>query len=76
MTMHADDMKELGIVAGATVRVRTEIGEATFQCKEGKVPRGLDLRPLRPADVPAHGRRDRRHRHADVEGLGSRSGSG
>ena len=72
LTMHPDDMKELGVATGATVRVRTEIGEATFQCKEGKVPRGHDLRPVRPADVPAHGRRHRRHRNADLEGLGSR----
>ncbi len=41
MQMHADDMKELGITDGATIRVRTEIGEATFQCKTGNVPLGL-----------------------------------
>lgn len=48
MTMHADDMKELGIVAGATIRVRTETGDATFQCKEGNVPRGLLFVPYGP----------------------------
>ena len=46
--MHPDDMKELGVAAGATIRVRTEIGEATFQCKEGNVPRGLLFVPYGP----------------------------
>lgn len=48
LTMHVDDMKELGVAAGGTVRVRTEFGEATFQCKEGKVPRGLLFVPYGP----------------------------
>jgi formylmethanofuran dehydrogenase subunit D len=48
MTMHAEDMKELGIASGATIRVRTEIGEATFQCKEANVPRGLLFVPYGP----------------------------
>jgi formylmethanofuran dehydrogenase subunit D len=39
--MHADDMKALGIVSGAAIRVRNEFGEATFQCKDGKVPAGM-----------------------------------
>ncbi len=48
MTMHPDDMKELGIVTGATIRVRTEVGEATFQVKEANVPRGLLFVPYGP----------------------------
>lgn len=48
MQMHPDDMKELGIAAGATIRVRTEIGDATFQCKDGNVPRGLLFVPYGP----------------------------
>lgn len=48
LTMHAEDMKELGAAAGATIRVRTEDGEATFQCKEGNVPRGLLFVPYGP----------------------------
>ena len=48
MTMHPEDMKELGIVTGATIRVRTEIGEAEFQCKEANVPRGLLFVPYGP----------------------------
>ena len=47
MTMHADDMKDLGAANGSTIRVRTDIGEATFPLKKGKVAR-LTLRPLRP----------------------------
>jgi len=42
-------MQELGIVAGATVRVRSEDGgEALFQCKEGKVPQGMIFVPYGP----------------------------
>ncbi len=48
LTMHAEDMKELGIVAGATVRIRTEIGEALFQCKVGEIPRGMLFVPYGP----------------------------
>ena len=76
MTMHPEDMKELGVAAGATIRVRTEIGDATFQCKEGERAARAAVRPVRPADVPAHGRRDRRNRNAHLEGLGRGSGSG
>jgi formylmethanofuran dehydrogenase subunit D len=48
LTMHPEDMKELGVVAGASVRVRTETGEATFQCKEGNIPRGMLFVPYGP----------------------------
>jgi formylmethanofuran dehydrogenase subunit D len=48
LTMHADDMKEMGITTGATVRIRNEIGEATFQCKEGNIPRGMLFVPYGP----------------------------
>ena len=48
LTMHAEDMKELGISTGATVRVRNKIGEATFQCKEGNIPRGMLFVPYGP----------------------------
>ncbi len=48
LTMHPEDMKELGVAAGATVRVRTENGETTFQCKDGNVPRGLLFVPYGP----------------------------
>jgi formylmethanofuran dehydrogenase subunit D len=48
MQIHPEDMKELGIVSGATVRVRTEVGEAQFQCKEANVPRGMLFVPYGP----------------------------
>jgi formylmethanofuran dehydrogenase subunit D len=48
LTMHPGDMKDLGISAGATVRVRTEHGEATFRCEEGKVPAGMLFVPYGP----------------------------
>lgn len=48
LTMHPDDMKELGLAAGSSVRVRTEIGEAVFQCKEGNIPRGMLFVPYGP----------------------------
>lgn len=48
MTMHPDDMKEAGISPGGTVRVRSENGEATFICKDGKVPQGMIFVPYGP----------------------------
>src|SRR6266404_789195 len=39
--MNADNMKEAAIAAGTNVRVRSDNGEAVFQCKEGKVPVGM-----------------------------------
>ena len=48
MTMHAEDMKELGVFAGASIRVRNEVGEATFLCKEGNIPRGMLFVPYGP----------------------------
>ena len=48
MTMNPEDMKELGIPSGAKVRVWCEYGEATFLCKEGKVPPGMLFVPYGP----------------------------
>ena len=49
LTMHADDMKALGIAKGGTVRVRSEYGgEETFRCQEGKVPQGMIFVPYGP----------------------------
>jgi formylmethanofuran dehydrogenase subunit D len=48
MQIHPDDMKELGVASGGTVRVRTDVGEAEFQCKEANVPRGLLFVPYGP----------------------------
>ena len=48
LIMHADDMKEEGIVSGGRVRVRSDNGEAEFLCKEGKVPAGMIFIPYGP----------------------------
>jgi formylmethanofuran dehydrogenase subunit D len=49
LTMHPEDLKALGVASGGTVRVRSEYGgEATFQCKEGKVPLGMIFVPYGP----------------------------
>jgi formylmethanofuran dehydrogenase subunit D len=46
--MHADDMKEEGIAAGSTVLVKSDNGQATFLCKDGKVPAGMIFVPYGP----------------------------
>jgi formylmethanofuran dehydrogenase subunit D len=48
LTMHPQDLKDLGVTAGASVRVRSANGEAVFQCKEGKVPQGMIFVPYGP----------------------------
>ena len=48
LTIHPDDLKELGAAAGATVRVRNETGEAEFLCQSGNVPRGMIFVPYGP----------------------------
>lgn len=48
LTMHAEDMQEVGVSAGESVRVRSPNGEATFVCQQGKVPRGMVFVPYGP----------------------------
>jgi len=48
LTMHPDDMKSLNIPHGASVRIRSQDGEATFLCQEGKVPLGMIFVPYGP----------------------------
>ena len=48
LIMNAEDMQALNLLAGASVRVRSEFGEAVFQCKEGKVPTGIVFVPYGP----------------------------
>lgn len=48
LIMHPDDMKEVGIPPGGTVKVRSENGEGIFQCREGKVPPGMIFVPYGP----------------------------
>ncbi len=57
LTLHPDDLKALGVTAGATLRVRSEYGsEATFRCQEGKVPRGMIFIPYGPPTCRLMGR--------------------
>jgi formylmethanofuran dehydrogenase subunit D len=48
LSMHPDDMASAGIVSGESVRVRSEFGEATFKCVEGKGPEGMIIVPYGP----------------------------
>jgi formylmethanofuran dehydrogenase subunit D len=48
MIMHPDDMKEIGVPTGSTVRVRSLWGEETFKCVEGKTPSGIIFIPYGP----------------------------
>ena len=48
LSMHPEDMKAIGILSGSTVRVRSDSGEATFKCVEGKVPQGMIFVPYGP----------------------------
>ena len=48
LNMHPEDMKAVGIQSGGAVRVRSENGEATFRCVEGKVPQGMIFVPYGP----------------------------
>src|ERR1700751_1991430 len=48
LIMHPDDMRDVGILPGGTVRVRSDTGEGLFQCKEGKVPPGMIFVPYGP----------------------------
>jgi formylmethanofuran dehydrogenase subunit D len=47
-TLNPQDMSALGVAPGGTIRVRTEYGETTFLCKEGKVPAGMIFVPYGP----------------------------
>ena len=48
LEISAADMESLGVAEGDSVRVRTEIGEAIFQCTQAKVPDGLLFIPYGP----------------------------
>ena len=48
LTMNADDMKAISVETGNKVFVRSEYGEAIFECKDGKVPPGMVTVPYGP----------------------------
>jgi formylmethanofuran dehydrogenase subunit D len=56
LTMHAGDMKTVGIESGGRVRVRSEYGEATFTCVAGKIPEGMIFVPYGPPTCHLMGR--------------------
>jgi formylmethanofuran dehydrogenase subunit D len=56
LNMHPDDMKAAGISSGSSVRVRSEYGEVTFKCVEGKVPPGMIFVPYGPPTCVLMGR--------------------
>ena len=56
LSMHPEDLKAVGIQSGSTVRVRSEYGETTFRCVEGKVPQGMIFVPYGPPTCHLMGR--------------------
>ncbi len=56
LNMHPEDMKTAGIASGTSVHVRSEYGEATFTCVEGKVPQGMIFVPYGPPSCHVMGR--------------------
>ena len=48
MHMHPADMKDVGLLSGGSARVRSEWGEVTLKCVEGKVPQGMIFIPYGP----------------------------
>jgi formylmethanofuran dehydrogenase subunit D len=46
--MHPDDMRELGVVSGGSIRVGRGAGAVEFRCTEANVPRGLLFVPYGP----------------------------
>jgi formylmethanofuran dehydrogenase subunit D len=48
LSIHPDDMKDIGVSEGDSVRIRSEFGEAEFKCESGKVPEGMIFVPYGP----------------------------
>jgi formylmethanofuran dehydrogenase subunit D len=56
LNMHPEDMKAAGIMPEGSVRVRSEYGEFTFKCIEGKAPQGMIVIPYGPPTCHLMGR--------------------
>lgn len=57
LSMHPEDMKAVGVISGGSVRVRSEYGEITFKCVEGKkAPQGMIIVPYGPPTCHLMGR--------------------
>jgi len=48
LQMNPQDLAQLGLTPGMSVRVRTEWGEAIFQCAQGDLPSGIVFVPYGP----------------------------
>ena len=48
LSIHAEDMADIGVSDGDRVLVKTEFGEAEFGCQTAKVPEGLIFVPYGP----------------------------
>ena len=48
LDMNAQDLAELGLTPGESVRVRSEWGEAVYRCAEGDLPQGMVFVPYGP----------------------------
>ena len=68
VTMHIEDMIGIGTSSGGVVRIRSEQGEATFRCVEGKVPPGMVFVPYGPPTCRLMGR--------DTDGTGMPTSKG
>jgi formylmethanofuran dehydrogenase subunit D len=68
LNMHPEDMKAVGIVSGGDLRVRSEYGEITFKCVEGKGPQGMIIVPYGPPTCLLMGR--------DTDGTGMPTSKG
>ena len=68
VTMHPEDMVGVGIPSGGVVRIRSEQGEATFRCVQGKVPPGMIFVPYGPPTCQLMGR--------DTDGTGMPTSKG
>ena len=68
LTVNAADMRDLGLATGDSVRIRTDIGEALFQCKEGNIPQGMLFVPYGPPTCQLFG--------GDTDGTGMPTSKG
>jgi formylmethanofuran dehydrogenase subunit D len=68
LNMHPDDMKAVGVQSGGRLRVRSEYGEVTFTCVEGRVPEGMIFVPYGPPTCQLMGR------HTDGTGMPTSKG--
>ncbi len=52
LDMNPQDLAEMGLTSGQSVRVRSEWGETVYRCAEGDIPRGMVFVPYGPPTGP------------------------